>query len=61
MSRYAAEEGRLVYVGNLPDDVRERDIDELFHKFGRIENVDIKIGSRPPPFAFVQFSNRRCV
>jgi len=61
MSRYAAEEGRLVYVGNLPDDVRERDIDDLFHKYGRIRAVDIKTPSRPPPFAFVEFSDRRRV
>lgn len=26
MSRIAAQEGRLVYVGNLPDDIREREV-----------------------------------
>lgn len=57
MSNYAAEEGRLVYVSNLPDDVRERDIDNIFGKYGRIRAVNIK--PRPPPFAFVEFSDRR--
>lgn len=26
MSRVAADAGRLVYVGNLPDDIREREV-----------------------------------
>lgn len=28
----AAAEGRLVYVGNLPDDIREREVEDLFSK-----------------------------
>jgi hypothetical protein len=32
MSRAAADRGCLVYVGNLPDDVRERELDDLFSK-----------------------------
>ena len=59
MSRYAAEEGRLVYVGNLPDDATERDIDDIFRKYGRIKSVNIKRVARPPPFAFVEFDDRR--
>ncbi|KAL4539376.1 hypothetical protein Ndes2437B_g02243 [Nannochloris sp. 'desiccata'] len=59
MSNYAAEEGRLIYVSNLPDDVRERDIDNIFGKYGRIRAVNIKKLARPPPFAFVEFSDRR--
>lgn len=59
MSRYAAEEGRLVYVGNLPDDVRERDLQDIFAKYGRIRSIDIKQPPRPPPFAFVEFDDRR--
>lgn len=59
MSRYAAEDGRLVYVGNLPDDVRERDIDDIFYKYGRIRNIDLKYPPRPPPFCFVEFSDSR--
>ena len=59
MSRYAADEGRLVYVGNLPDDVRERDLDDIFAKYGRIRSIDIKLPPRPPPFAFVEFDDTR--
>jgi RNA recognition motif-containing protein len=59
MSSYAAEEGRLIYVSNLPNDVMERDIDNIFGKYGRIRAVSIKKLARPPPFAFVEFSDRR--
>lgn len=59
MSRYAADEGRLIFVGNLPDDVRERELDDLFYKYGRIRNIEIKTPSRPPSYAFVEFDDRR--
>jgi arginine/serine-rich splicing factor 1/9 len=39
--------------------VRERDVDELFAKFGRIRAIDIKRPPRPPPFVFVEFEDRR--
>lgn len=48
-----------VYVGNLPMDITEREIDDLFYKFGRIRAIDIKTPSRPPAFAFVSFEDRR--
>eukprot|EP00195_Chlamydomonas_chlamydogama_P006441 CAMPEP_0202900642 /NCGR_PEP_ID=MMETSP1392-20130828/11957_1 /ASSEMBLY_ACC=CAM_ASM_000868 /TAXON_ID=225041 /ORGANISM="Chlamydomonas chlamydogama, Strain SAG 11-48b" /LENGTH=224 /DNA_ID=CAMNT_0049587077 /DNA_START=146 /DNA_END=819 /DNA_ORIENTATION=+ len=51
--------GRAVFVGNLPLDVRARDLEDLFHKFGRIVNVDIKTPARPPAFAFVEFNDPR--
>ncbi|XP_069135992.1 serine/arginine-rich splicing factor 1-like [Argopecten irradians] len=47
-----------IYVGNLPPDIRERDIEDLFTKFGRIIYVDLK-NRRGPPFAFVEFSDPR--
>jgi arginine/serine-rich splicing factor 1/9 len=46
-------------AGNCPEDVRERDVDELFAKFGRIRAIDIKRPPRPPPFVFVEFEDRR--
>eukprot|EP00281_Chroomonas_sp_CCMP1168_P004184 CAMPEP_0206269430 /NCGR_PEP_ID=MMETSP0047_2-20121206/32281_1 /ASSEMBLY_ACC=CAM_ASM_000192 /TAXON_ID=195065 /ORGANISM="Chroomonas mesostigmatica_cf, Strain CCMP1168" /LENGTH=68 /DNA_ID=CAMNT_0053697905 /DNA_START=93 /DNA_END=296 /DNA_ORIENTATION=- len=46
-----------VYVGNLPIDVRVRDIEDLFWKYGRIKDVDLKAPSRPPAFAFVTFES----
>lgn len=59
MSRHAADEGRLLFVGNLPEDIRERDIDDIFYKYGRIRHIEIKRPARPPPFAFVEFNDRR--
>ena len=47
-----------VYVGNLPPDIRTRDIDDLFYKFGKILFIDLK-NSRGPPFAFVEFEDPR--
>jgi RNA recognition motif-containing protein len=88
-----------VYVGGLPTDVRERDIEDLFYKvcvcvsacvcvckcacafsvslllaclvraqltrtvcifqYGRIVRIDLKIGARPPAFAFVEYADPR--
>jgi splicing factor, arginine/serine-rich 1 len=59
MSRGAADDGRLVYVGNLPDDVKEREIEDIFVKYGRVRAVDLKTPARPPPFAFVEFDDPR--
>ncbi|VDI80433.1 splicing factor, arginine/serine-rich 1/9 [Mytilus galloprovincialis] len=47
-----------IYVGNLPPDIRARDIEDLFYKFGRINFVDLKT-RRGPPFAFVEFEDPR--
>ena len=49
----------MLFVGNLPDDIRERDIDDVFYKYGRIRHIEIKRPARPPPFAFVEFEDRR--
>lgn len=45
---------RRIYVGNLPHDIRERELDDLFYKFGRIEEITIK-----GPFAFISFEDPR--
>lgn len=50
-------DGRI-YVGNLPPDIRSRDIEDLFYKFGKINFIDLK-NTRGPPFAFVQFEDPR--
>jgi hypothetical protein len=39
-----------VYVGNLPLDVKEREIDDIFYKYGRITDVQIKRPDRSPAF-----------
>lgn len=47
-----------VYVGNLPSDVRARDLEDVFYKYGRVVDVDLHAGRRPP-FAFVEFEDER--
>ena len=49
-----------IYVGNLPPDIRSKDIDDLFHKYGKIVFIDLK-NRRGPPFAFVEFEDGRFV
>lgn len=49
-----------IYVGNLPPDIRTKDIQDLFHKFGKVIFVDLK-NRRGPPFAFVEFEDARSV
>ncbi|KAK1933734.1 Serine/arginine-rich-splicing factor SR34 [Phytophthora citrophthora] len=48
-----------VFVGNLPDDVRERDLSDKFERFGRITSVKIKFPQRPPPFAFISYDDEQ--
>jgi arginine/serine-rich splicing factor 1/9 len=47
-----------IYVGNLPPDIRTKDIQDLFYKFGKVLFVDLK-NQRGPPFAFVEFDDPR--
>ncbi|XP_058082348.1 serine/arginine-rich splicing factor SR34B-like isoform X2 [Magnolia sinica] len=46
---------RTLYVGNLPGDIREREVEDLFYKYGPIVDIDLKIPPRPPGYAFVEF------
>ena len=48
-----------VYVGNLPVDIRESELDDLFYKYGRIREIDIKRPPRPPAFAFITYDDLR--
>ena len=32
-----------VYLGNIPDDTRDRDVEKLFKSYGKIRNVIIKV------------------
>ena len=56
---YSSAQNCKIYVGNLPDYIRPRDIEDVFFKFGRIRNVDLHDRSRGPPFAFVEFDDER--
>jgi len=48
-----------VFIGNLPMNIREREIDDLFGKYGRIRDIDLKTPSRPPAYAFITFDDVR--
>ena len=43
-----------VYVGGISHRARERDVEKLFDRFGRIRDVSLKNG-----FAFVEFEDDR--
>ncbi len=49
----------IVYVGNLPLNVTRREIEDLFSKYGRVRNVDLKLPPRPPGFCFIEFDDPR--
>lgn len=40
-------------------DVHERELDDLFYKYGRVDRIELKRLQRPPVFAFVTFRNPR--
>jgi arginine/serine-rich splicing factor 1/9 len=48
-----------IYVGNLPIDIKESEIDDLFYKYGRIREIDVKTPARPPAFCFITFDDIR--
>ncbi|KAI7979683.1 Serine/arginine-rich-splicing factor SR34 [Camellia lanceoleosa] len=50
---------RTLYVGNLLGDIREREVEDLFYKYGPIAHIDLKIPPRPPGYAFVEFEEAR--
>jgi len=43
-----------IFLGNLARDVRQRDVEDFFHGFGVIRDINIKSG-----FAFIEFQDRR--
>ncbi|CAI9274187.1 unnamed protein product [Lactuca saligna] len=48
-----------IYVGNLPLDIREWEVEDLFYKYGRILDMELKIPPRPPCYCFVEFESGR--
>jgi len=49
-----SSKGCRVYIGNLPKDCRERDIERAFKTFGRIRDILVKTG-----YGFVEFEDHR--
>jgi len=60
MSRggYGSSSDCRIYVGNLPPDIREKELDDLFYKYGNIKHIDLK-NKRGSPFAFIDFDDSR--
>uniref|UniRef100_A0A3Q3QEF7 Splicing factor, arginine/serine-rich 1 n=1 Tax=Monopterus albus TaxID=43700 RepID=A0A3Q3QEF7_MONAL len=48
-----------IYVGNLPPDIRTKDVEDVFYKYGIIRDIDLKTRRGGPPFAFVEFEDPR--
>lgn len=48
-----------LYIGNLSMNATQRDLEDMFDKFGPIRKIDVKIPQRPPAFGFVEFEDRR--
>merc|ERR1712112_584083 len=47
-----------VYLGNIPDDTRDRDVEKLFKSYGRIRNVVIKRNEQGT-YGFCEFDDMR--
>ncbi|PWA67425.1 hypothetical protein CTI12_AA314830 [Artemisia annua] len=59
LGKMSSRSSRTLYVGNLPGDIREREVEDLFYKYGPIVHIDLKVPPRPPGFAFVEFEEAR--
>ncbi|KAI1700535.1 RNA recognition motif domain-containing protein [Ditylenchus destructor] len=46
-----------VYVGGLPEDATSQELEDAFHRFGRIRKV--WVARRPPGFVFIEFEDAR--
>mmetsp|Transcript_24654 Transcript_24654/g.48363 ORF Transcript_24654/g.48363 Transcript_24654/m.48363 type:complete len:185 (+) Transcript_24654:168-722(+) len=48
-----------IYISGFPEDVKEREVEDIFYKYGKIRDIDIKRGMRDDgtTFAFVDFGH----
>ena len=46
--------GQRVYIGNIPSNCRERDLERFFKGYGRLREVVVKNG-----YGFVEFDDHR--
>ncbi|GLJ18445.1 hypothetical protein SUGI_0327180 [Cryptomeria japonica] len=53
----SSRSSRMLYVGNLPADFRERDVEDIFYKYGPIVKIDLKFPPRPPGYCFIEFED----
>jgi len=47
-----------IFVSGLPEDIREREIDDLYYRYGRIDYIELRSGRRGP-YAIVCFYDDR--
>jgi len=52
-----------IYIGNLPHDIRSREVEDIFDKYGKIVSVEIKLPKgathNAPAFAFLEYEDER--
>lgn len=52
--------GSRVYVGNLPTDAQDRELEDIFEKYGKLRSLDMKGGrDGAPKFAFAEYDDPR--
>uniref|UniRef100_A0A2K6GK86 RRM domain-containing protein n=1 Tax=Propithecus coquereli TaxID=379532 RepID=A0A2K6GK86_PROCO len=55
----AGNNDRRIYVGDLPPDIRTKDTEDAFYKYGATRDFDLKNRRGGPPFALVEFEGPR--
>ncbi|KAJ1447715.1 hypothetical protein M885DRAFT_541728 [Pelagophyceae sp. CCMP2097] len=50
---------KRIYVEGLPEDIREREVDDFYYKCGRIARVEIRNSSRSGHYVVVEFEDAR--
>ena len=45
-----------IYLGNIPDDCRERDVEKFFKGYGKIRNIVLKVSLRTRSLMYVIIS-----
>ncbi len=48
-----------LFIGRLNTRIDKRDLEDLFHKFGRIRRCDVKNGQGPFNFGFIEYEDKR--
>ena len=52
--KFKMPSGQRVYIGNIPANARERDLEKFFKGYGRLREVVVKNG-----YGFVEFDDYR--
>ena len=52
--KFKMPSGQRVYIGNIPANARERDLEKFFKGYGRLREVVVKNG-----YGFVEFDDQR--